>query len=105
FGEILDVAGEANDIGIDPPAALLRQKFVTKEVCECGRRSFAGAVLIDEVFFRRENLRRIADTHAGRNMKLGLERVELEGMTVIDERSQAQNFVWCESLARPERLK
>ena len=77
---------QANDIQIDPPAALLQQQFVAEEVGEAGQRPIG----ITKDGCARKYLIPIANLRAHGNMFDRAIRVKPESMPVAKERSDAQ---------------
>lgn len=97
--------GQANNVGVDPPASTLGQQVVAKQVGKPGRGSFPETAFIDEEVRPVGQFRRVAHTDPRGNGNVRIERIQVEVMSEIDKRFQAQPFLRRQGLAPPKRLK
>jgi hypothetical protein len=105
LGIIRNGIGQANNVGVDPPASTLGQQVVAKQVGKPGRGSFPETAFIDEEVRPVGQFRRVAHTDPCGNGNVRIERIQVEVMSEIDKLFQAQPFLRRQGLAPPKRLK
>src|SRR5262249_10382807 len=97
--------GQANNVGVYPPAPALGQQLVAKQVGKRGRGPLSETAFIHEDLCSADQFRRVAHADLCGHRNARIERIQLEAMSEIDKRFQAQPLIRGERPAPPKRLE